>query len=58
MWEPGCCLDNHFAEQGIGPGKPGAAEVGRIIGAERLVHEAGAGMSGFESRNDMGNFGL
>ncbi len=41
-------VDDQFAEQGVGPGEPVAGEGARVVLVEGFVHEAGAGMRGFQ----------
>jgi len=38
--------EDEFAEEGVGPGEPGAGEVGGVVFVEAFVHESGAGVGG------------
>ena len=48
MWAALVQIKHQLAEDGVGPGEPGAREFLWIIFVKRLVHEAGGGVSVLE----------
>jgi hypothetical protein len=51
-------LYNQFAEQSVLPGEPRSGEIVRVIHIERLVHEAGAGISSHNHLDAPLNFSI